>query len=925
MARKWRSLFRAVHTVLRWKRWQRLSAILTLGCTIALFLSLSLAPISVQAQTDPAVEFEQGRQHYEAGKYTQAAQSLNAAIAIFAARDQPLRQAIALSNLALVHQALGEWNDAEAALTTGFRRLAIERSSLTDAALLDLEPDTLRIAAVLLNAEGKGHLQQGDAEAALAAWRQATQVYGALGDSDGQITSQINQLQALQSLGLFQQAQGLGDQIRVAIEAQDTSLFKAKGLLNFGNVERAIGQLTESEITLQESQTAAQPLANPELTSAIALSLGATYQALGDRETERLTTVNRQGLSPWVCSFVETPESAVPHYQDAIAQYQIADNYAPNQVAANLNRLMILQTLNRVDDMQSDWWRLQSDIKDLSPSRGQVFANINLAQRGACLKQARQDESVTWADIQDLLERAIASAQAIADPAAESYARGNLGGLYEYFATLETSAQAKLAQTKAVGESVTWRETAQMLTEQALFLAQPATLPDIAFQWQWQLARLAKAEGKPAEAIALYKQAVKTLEAVRGNLLTVDSDVQFSFRDNVEPVYRELVDLLFRDDIPSQSALEEVIGLIDSIQLAELESFLQCDLTGTVELTKADIPDTSAVLYTVMLADRLEVIVQLPNQTNLLHHRTQQPYTELNATLTRLRQELERDYITDNGESLAEEVYRWLLQPQETILASSGVDTLVFVLDSTLRNVPPAALRDAEGQYLIKKYAIALTPRLQLQTPQPLQTSGLDALFFGLAEIPEAFKSKFGPLPFVQEEAQQVDSSLVSQVFLNDQFTSEVLNETLQNNPAKVVHLATHGEFSSDPDETFILAWNKQINSNELNVLLRDTPANFNIELLVLSACKTANGDNRATLGLAGLALQAGAQSTVASLWTVDDAATAEFVGAFYQALTQSDSQVSRADALRRAQLQLLEKYQAPTYWVPFVLVGNWL
>ena len=97
------------------------------------------------------------------------------------------------------------------------------------------------------------------------------------------------------------------------------------------------------------------------------------------------------------------------------------------------------------------------------------------------------------------------------------------------------------------------------------------------------------------------------------------------------------------------------------------------------------------------------------------------------------------------------------------------------------------------------------------------------------------------------------------------------------------------------------------------------------MQLLVLSACQTAAGDKRAALGLAGAAIRAGAGSTVASLWQIDDESTAMFIGVFYRELKNAN--ISKAEALRRAQLQLLKhpNYNAPSFWSTYVLVGNWL
>jgi len=145
--------------------------------------------------------------------------------------------------------------------------------------------------------------------------------------------------------------------------------------------------------------------------------------------------------------------------------------------------------------------------------------------------------------------------------------------------------------------------------------------------------------------------------------------------------------------------------------------------------------------------------------------------------------------------------------------------------------------------------------------------------------------------------------------------------------PFNVVHLATHGQFSSDADKTFILTWDDRIKVKQLSAILRDrdsaeaTP----LELLVLSACQTASGDKRAALGLAGVAVRSGARSTLATLWSVSDEAASTLMPRFYQELTVPGT--TKAQALQRAQLSLLKdpRFQLPLYWAPFVLVGNWL
>lgn len=286
---------------------------------------------------------------------------------------------------------------------------------------------------------------------------------------------------------------------------------------------------------------------------------------------------------------------------------------------------------------------------------------------------------------------------------------------------------------------------------------------------------------------------------------------------------------------------------------------------------------------------------------------------------------IEPDRVKD-VKFLSEQVYSWLVQPIEANLAQSKVKTLVFVLDGSLRNIPMSVLYDGK-QYLIEKYALALNPGLQLLDPQPLAKKKLTALTAGLSVPPTG--SPYPPLPAVKSEFNLIKQAGVStNQLLDQQFTSKALATEIDSSAFNVVHLATHGQFSSQAKDTFILAADGPINVNQLDNILSTRSQNGRdaIALLVLSACETAAGDKRAALGLAGVAIQAGARSTLASLWQIDDEATAIFIGEFYRELAKPD--VTKAEALRRAQVAFLKQYpnySRPSYWAAYVLVGNWL
>ncbi len=263
----------------------------------------------------------------------------------------------------------------------------------------------------------------------------------------------------------------------------------------------------------------------------------------------------------------------------------------------------------------------------------------------------------------------------------------------------------------------------------------------------------------------------------------------------------------------------------------------------------------------------------------------------------------------------------------ESDLETQEVNTLVFVLDGALRNIPMAVLYDGQ-QYLVEKYALALSLGLQLFPPQTLNPESLQVLAAGLVQPPPEFP-QFPPLPDIKSEFNLIEQTgVTNKQLLDEEFTSKTLEKNVNTTPFNVLHLATHGQFSSSPENTFILAADGAINITQFDRLLRrrGETSDRSLELLVLSACQTATGDNRAILGLAGTSVKAGARSTLASLWNISDRGTAILMGEFYRELTQN--KVTKAEALRRAQVTLLTKYPQyarPGYWSPYVLVGNWL
>lgn len=828
-----------------------------------------------QRQLDASSQFQQGKTLYQAGRFSEAATIWQQAAQSYQKQGDRFNQSLSLSYLSLAYQDLGQWQEAQKAIQQSLE--AIENTSQPS-------PERNLILAQALNARGSLQLAIGQTEAALDTWKQAEHAYTAARDETGILGSQINQAQALQVLGLYRRAQATLEQVNQKLQTQPDSLLKAAGLQSLGVALQVMGDLQKSQDVLEQSLATQERLgSSPDISSTL-FSLGNTARALQD-------------------------------YKKAIAFYEQAAAKATSgldRLEAQLNQFSLLVQTQQWQAAQALLPKIQSNLSNLPANRNAIYAQVNLAESLLEMRRASQGMEQTISlsspsELAQLLVKVLQQARTLKDTRAQSYALGELGKLYEY--------------------TQQWTE-ARNLTQEALSLAQAINADDITYRWQWQLGRILKQQGKGEpgtsktilEAIAAYSEAVNTLKSLRSDLVAINPDVQFSFRESVEPIYRELVELLLEFE-PSQQNLERVREVIESLQLAQLDNFFReaCLRAKPEQIDRVE--PTAAVIYPIILPDRLAVILSLPGKS-LRYYQTQLPQSAVEDTIEQLLESL--NPVSSNKERLrlSQEVYDWLIRPAQDQLAASGVKTLVFVLDGSLQNLSMATLYDGQ-QYLVEKYSIALSPGLQLLEPRSLKRQQLKALMGGLTEGRQGFAS----LPGVQLELDRIASDVRSEILLNQRFTKETLEQEINDTPFPVIHLATHAQFSSKAEKTFLLTWDGRINVKEFDTLLRTRERQDTnpIELLVLSACQTATGDKRAALGLAGLAVRSGARSTLATLWSVRDRSTAALMAEFYRELTQTE--VSKAEALRQAQLALLKnsQYQHPYYWAAFVLVGNWL
>lgn len=835
----------------------------------------------------PAQVVQQAEDRYQAGQYSEAIALWQQAATIYDGKGDRLNQALVLSFLATAFEDLGQWTQANEASNKAI--------SLVNAQNTPYNLDTSHVLAQVLTVQGKLQLAQGKASEALQTWQNAEAAYRKTNDKSGILGSQINQARALQTQGLYRRATTLLTQVEQSLQNQPDSRLKVIGLRNLGKVLRLVGNLAQSRTVLQQSLAIAEKLRDKTQVpsnqfasdiSGILLNLGNTARAQGQRDT------------------------ALTFYHKAVTTaFSLT---AKTQI--QLVQLSLLVEANRWAEAQGLLPQIQSQLAELPLSRLSAYARINLAQSLVKMRSKAGEalSSHLLSTSAQELATAVQQVRTLGDRRAESYALGTLGNLYE--------------------STHQW-DSAKTITEKALSLAQSIDAGDIAYQWYWQLGRIfckgtqpCTSTGNLQNATSAYAEAVKTLQSLRSDLVAINQDVQFSFRENVEPVYRQFVELLLTpspqssEGEPSQKNLKQAREVIEALQLAELDNFFReaCVNARPVQIDQID--PQAAVIYPIILPNKFAVILSLPNQP-LRYHQIPLAQAKVEQILNQMRQSLRATAFVEDWLPVAQEVYNLVLRPQKSKLEASGVKTLVFVPDGLLRNLPMATLHDGQ-QYLIEKYSIVLTPGLQLLKPQPLQSQRLKGLLAGISQARESFPA----LPNVAVEINQIEAKISAQVLLDQSFTNRIFQNRVDSTPVSIVHLATHGQFSSNADDTFILTWDGRINVKQLDQLLRSREGKLRpIELLVLSACQTAAGDQRAALGMAGFAVQSGARSTIASLWSVSDGSTASLMISFYQELSKSG--VTKAEALRRAQVALLHQdgYNSPYYWAPFVLLGNWL
>ena len=696
-------------------------------------------------------------------------------------------------------------------------------------------------------------------------------------------------------------------------------------------------QNTEAEQILSTALAQAKQNANHDLIVRIDLYLGQLYE---HRQ-------NQQQARYYFQQAVLNPEKVLDKSLLVSAFYQLANvaikNHQPQEAWQQLQQAIILMQTLPVNPSNSQLWLnigYQSlQLYLLSPQDNFLAAAFTHLNHTLTLARQNQQHRIQAATLKHL---------------------------------------ASLYEQQQIDEAI-------KLLQEGITIAQKDDASDLLIDLEWKIGRLYQQQNKPDLAIVAYRQAVNHIDRIRIDIPVSYQNGRSSFRDTFAPIYLALADLLLRQSSTASVAQQQILlaearDSIERMKKSELEDYFQsrCDISATpINLQKID--PHAAAFYPILLPDRLEIIVYTAD--GLRSFTSQVTAKDLERQARLFAGNLRNYADFSQSKTQAQLLYHWLIAPVQPFLQQQHIETLIYIPDGVLRLVPLAALYDGK-KFVIEQYAVATSAGMSLidSSSMPHQNrmllAGVSVPGDVVSDLPDSVLSDLvvqtadqkqsslsgksvenrelsiveqqqktrelrqllrNPviiedlkhllsLPSIDTEIKQLAEQNHSDYLLNESFSLENFIHQLKQEPHDILHIASHGFFGSTAEDSFIMTHDKILTLNQLEVLLSsDYFKRFPIDLLVLSACQTAEGDDRSPLGISGVAIKTKVHSALGSLWSVSDQATAELMVVFYQSLNSQHH--TKAKALQEAMLTLLKQkdFANPSFWSPFILIGNWV
>jgi CHAT domain-containing protein len=504
---------------------------------------------------------------------------------------------------------------------------------------------------------------------------------------------------------------------------------------------------------------------------------------------------------------------------------------------------------------------------------------------------------------------------------------------------------------------------------------------DVLVRLEWRRGRILQSSGETRDALLAYRNAARLLETIRQDLPIEYDDGQSSYRGTLQPIFTGLVDVILAnlDTLAGQDRdayLREAVHAIELTRQSEMQDFLgdRCSVDGVRNDASSAIPAKSALIYPVPLPDRLELLMETDG--GIVRRTVNVGSAQFDAQARSLAKALSQ-YDSDGYLPGSQQFYDWILRPFEVELAERGIRTIVVAADGPLRLIPVGALHDGK-QFAVERFAIATVTGMSMTSVPPPAGKRPMALLAGMSEPGTVVDVLAGAnrdavlgggrletsaqargaaplvrtarvdadaatvramptaqfaawlrqnlaLPGVTDEIRALKALMPSKSLLNEAFTLERFKQEVGSDQYQILHIASHGVFGGYADSSYIMTYDDLLTMDRLDALLRNKQGGAApIELLTLSACETAEGNDRAPLGISGAAIKAKARSVLGTLWPVGDEAARTIMDRFYGGLAKQG--LGKAAALQLAQKELLanKAMSHPFYWAPFVLIGNW-
>ncbi|MEM9090733.1 MAG: CHAT domain-containing protein [Cyanobacteria bacterium P01_F01_bin.53] len=655
-------------------------------------------------------------------------------------------------------------------------------------------------------------------------------------------------------------------------------------LHNIGGIETRLGQYTEAEETLKQALALSTQIEDLDLKGSVVFSLG------------------------WLLDLQKEYDQAISNYQVAVELFHRDNN--------NLREIRALNNLGVAYLKQQNPTAAKEAFDkgfDLLAMQDDPIERAYLLDSLGSLFQDSEDFEQAWAQY----FQALRLSQTTDDKPIQIDVLLNLGGL------MESQDQPDLAiffYKQAIAKIETIRQDLQKLSDE-MQQRYALTIED----YYRRTADLLLQQGREAEAVQILE--LLKLQEIKAYLRDGQSEESTGAERFNTPSEDDLLRVL--NELPAETSLAEFMAhsaaraLSDPSETGENIPF-DLEAVNGLQSVLNDQPVKTAVLYPLILDDRLEILLITPDGV-VESFSTDVSKTDISNTVGELQKKLKSKPI--DSKPPAQTLYDWLIRPIDETLALHEVENIIYLPDGVLRYVPLAALHNGE-QWLAAKYQSHNITATTVDDLAERNSSGLSVVAGAFTDNKITHEVQIGSQSFpfsglngAQQEVDNLQEAVPdSMALFNNEFTSEAILEAVGDH--RIVHLATHAKFvSGQPEESFVLFGDGgTVNMRDIQSWTLPT-----VDLVVLSACETGSsfeGEGKEILGLGYQIHQTGAASAIASLWAVDDTSTAALMTQFYRALSNGQS---KAQALQTAQTAMInsDSYNNPHAWAAFILIGN--